>query len=263
MVAGDPMTKLEVFQFPYNTDNYGVLLHCPDSGDTACIDAGDAAATEAALAQMGWSLTHLFITHHHADHTAGLTALKAAHNAHVIGPPPRSATISGIDTALWDGDSFDFAKRQVRVIATPGHTTDMINFHLPDEKIVFTGDTLFALGCGRVFEGTFDMMWNSLEKLLALPDDTIIYCSHEYTKANAEFAITVDPENNALIKRRAHIIEQRAKNIATVPTTMAVEKATNPFLRPHDPSIRAHLGMTADTSNADVFAEIRRRKDTF
>jgi hydroxyacylglutathione hydrolase len=164
---------------------------------------------------------------------------------------------------MWDGDSFDFAKRQVRVIATPGHTTDMINFYLPDEKIVFTGDTLFALGCGRVFEGTFDMMWNSLEKLLALPDNTIIYCSHEYTLANAEFAITVDPENDALIKRHAHIIEQRAKNIATVPTTMAVEKVTNPFLRPDDPLIRAHLGMTAEASNADVFAEIRRRKDAF
>ena len=114
------MASLEIFQFAYNADNYGVLLHCPDSGDTACIDAGDASATEAALAQTGWSLTHLFITHHHGDHTAGLSALKAAHNAHVIGPPPRSAPISGIDSAVWDGDSFDFATHQVQVIATPG-----------------------------------------------------------------------------------------------------------------------------------------------
>lgn len=256
------MATLKIFQFPYNADNYGVLLHCPESGDTACIDAGDAAATEAALAETGWSLTHLFITHHHADHTAGLTTLKAAHNAHVIGPPPRSTPISGIDSALWDGDSFDFATQQVRVIATPGHTTDMINFYLPDEKIIFTGDTLFALGCGRVFEGSFDMMWNSLEKLLTLPDDTIIYCSHEYTKANADFAVSVDPDNETLIKRRAHIIEQRAKNIATVPTLMSVEKATNPFLRPDDLSIRAHLGMEKAT-DGDVFAEIRRRKDAF
>ena len=256
------MASLEIFQFAYNADNYGVLLHCPDSGDTACIDAGDASATEAALAQTGWSLTHLFITHHHGDHTAGLSALKAAHNAHVIGPPPRSAPISGIDSTVWDGDSFDFATHQVQVIATPGHTLDMINFYLPDEKIVFTGDTLFALGCGRVFEGSFDMMWDSLEKLLALPDDTIIYCSHEYTKANADFAITVDPDNDALGKRRAHIIEQRTKNIATVPTMMSVEKATNPFMRPDDPAIRAQLGME-NASNKDVFGEIRRRKDAF
>ena len=154
------MASLEIFQFAYNADNYGVLLHCPDSGDTACIDAGDASATEAVLAQTGWSLTHLFITHHHGDHTAGLSALKAAHNAHVIGPPPRSAPISGIDSAVWDGDSFDFATHQVQVIATPGHTLDMINFYLHDEKIVFTGDTLFALGCGRVFEGSFDKTFN-------------------------------------------------------------------------------------------------------
>ena len=262
MVVGDPMTTLEIFQFAYNADNYGVLLHCPDSGDTACIDAGDAAATEAALAQTGWTLTHLLITHHHGDHTAGLTTLKTAYNAHVFGPPKRSAPIEGIDSAVWDGDSFNFANRQVRVIATPGHTTDMINFYLPDEKIVFTGDTLFALGCGRVFEGSFDMMWNSLEKLLAWPDDTIIYCSHEYTKANADFAITVDPDNEALSKRRDHIIEQRADNIATVPTLMSVEKATNPFLRPDDRSIRAHLGME-DACNSEVFGEIRRRKDAF
>jgi hydroxyacylglutathione hydrolase len=262
MVTDDPMARLEIFQFPYNADNYGVLIHCNDSGATACIDAGDAAATEAVLAQTGWSLTHIFITHHHADHTAGLAALKATHNAHVIGPPPRSAAISGIDSALWDGDSFDFANRQVHVMATPGHTTDMINFYLPEEKIVFTGDTLFALGCGRVFEGSFDMMWESLEKLLALPDDTVIYCSHEYTKANADFAVTIDPENDALNKRHAQIIKQRANNIATVPTIMSVEKATNPFLRPDDASIRAHLGME-DARNADVFAEIRRRKDAF
>jgi hydroxyacylglutathione hydrolase len=256
------MASLEIFQFAYNADNYGVLLHCPDSGDTACIDAGDASATEAALAQTGWSLTHLFITHHHGDHTAGLSALKAAHNAHVIGPHPRSVPIYGIDSAVWDGDSFDFANQQVQVIATPGHTLDMINFYLPDEKIVFTGDTLFALGCGRVFEGSFDMMWESLEKLLALPDDTIIYCSHEYTKANADFAISVDPDNDTLSKRRTHIIDQRAKNIATVPTVMSVEKATNPFMRPDDPAIRAHLGME-NASNKDVFGEIRRRKDAF
>lgn len=256
------MASLEIFQFAYNADNYGVLLHCPDSGDTACIDAGDASATEAALAQTGWSLTHLFITHHHDDHTAGLKALKAAHNAHVIGPYPRSVPIYGIDSAVWDGDSFHFANHQVKVIATPGHTLDMINFYLPDEKIVFTGDTLFVLGCGRVFEGSFDMMWESLEKLLALPDDTIIYCSHEYTKANADFAISVDPDNDTLSKRCAYIIDQRAKNIATVPTVMSVEKATNPFMRPDDPAIRAHLGME-NASNKDVFGEIRRRKDAF
>ena len=253
---------LKIHQFPYGSDNYGVLLHCPESGETAMIDAGDAEAAEAALAETGWPLSQIWITHHHGDHTAGLTAVKAAHRAHVIGPAPGKAEITGIDEVVGDEAHFTFAKREVRVLTTPGHTLDMINFHLPSEKLVFTGDTLFAMGCGRVFEGDAPMMWASLEKLMALADDTTIYCSHEYTAANAAFAVTVDPDNSALAVRYDEVKALRANGRPTVPTIMALEKATNPFLRAADPTIRAHLGMT-DATDAEVFAEIRRRKDVF
>ena len=254
------MAPLERHQYPYNDDNYGVLLHCPESGDTVAIDSGDADATNAALAATGWHLTQIWVTHHHGDHTAGVAALKARHHAQVVGPT--KTPLAAIDHRVDDGDHFTFAGRPIRAIATPGHTLDMMNFHLPDEGLVFTGDTLFALGCGRLFEGDATIMWPSLEKLLALPDDTMIYCSHEYTQANARFAVSVDPDNDALKDRAAEIDRLRAMGIATVPTTLALEKATNPFLRPDDPAIRAHLGMQ-DADNVAVFAEIRARKDRF
>lgn len=253
---------MEIFQYPYGSDNYGVLLHCAQHNQTAVVDAGDADATNAALAQRGWSLDHIWITHHHGDHTAGLAALIAHHNAAVMGPIHSAKRFGNFDHALDNGDHFTFAGRQVDVIATPGHTLDMINFHLPSERLAFTGDTLFALGCGRLFEGDAPMMWRSMERLLALGDDTVIYCSHEYTAANAKFAVTIDPDNAALRARVADIDDLRARGLATVPTTMALEKATNPFLRASDDGIRSHLGMMS-ASDAEVFAEIRRRKDNF
>lgn len=256
------MSRLEIHQFPYGSDNYGVLLHCPVHDQTAVVDAGDAAATNAALDHCGWSLDHIWITHHHGDHTAGLDQLKADHNATIIGPARSADRFGNFDHALDDGEHFTFAARKVDVIATPGHTLDMINFHLPAEKLAFTGDTLFALGCGRLFEGDAPMMWASMERLLTLADDTVVYCSHEYTAANAAFAVTVDPDNGALRRRVNDIGDLRARGLATVPTTMALEKATNPFLRAADKGIRAHLGMD-DDSDVAVFAEIRRRKDKF
>lgn len=256
------MSKLQYHQFPYMNDNYGVLVHSADTGETACIDAGDAAAYEAALKETGWKLSHIFITHHHGDHTAGLAALKQSTGAKAIGPAPLSSPINGLDSNVNDGDTFSFAGCEVKVIHTPGHTTDMMNFYLPSEGVVFTGDTLFTLGCGRVFEGDMAMMWSSLEKLIALPADTIVYSSHEYTQANAAFAQSVDPDNEKLKARSAQIDELRSQGKATVPTTLAEELETNPFVRPSDPAIRAHLGM-ADASDAEVFAEIRTRKDNF
>lgn len=249
---------LEIYQFGYNQDNYGVLLHDSDSGATAMVDAGDAGAARAALTATGWTLTQIWITHHHGDHTAGLSDIAAETGAVTYGPPG----VPGIDNALAEGDSFVFAGRQVDVLATPGHTLDMLNFHLASEKLAFTGDTLFAMGCGRLFEGDAEMMWASLTKLLALADDTIIYCSHEYTAANAAFALSVDPDNQALQRRAEAVAELRAAGHPTVPTIMALEKETNPFLRPGDPAIRARLGMDAAADSA-VFAEIRRRKDNF
>lgn len=249
--------RLAIHQFGYNNDNYGVLLHDAESGETALVDAGDADAAEVALDESGWELTQVWITHHHGDHTAGLGEL-TGDGVEVFGP----AGIAGVDNVLDGGDSFAFAGRAVEVISTPGHTLAMLNYHLPLEKLVFTGDTLFAMGCGRLFEGDAPMMWRSLGKLMALADDTVVYCGHEYTAANAAFALSVDPDNEQLQRRSEAVAELRAAGQPTVPTLIALEKATNPFVRAADPAIRALLGMET-ASDAEVFAEIRRRKDSF
>jgi len=252
----------QTHQFPYDSDNYGLLLHCTDTGLTACVDAGNAAATDAALQETGWTLSHIFITHHHGDHTEGLARLAADTAAAVYGPGGDNPGHAHITNQLAEGDQLSFAGARVTIIATPGHTLDMLNYYLPSEGIVCTGDTLFVMGCGRIFEGDTAMMWASLEKLLALPDQTVIYCSHEYTIANAAFARSVDPDNAALAARQAAIQELRENGLPTVPTRLDLEKPTNPFLRVDNAAIRAQLGM-ADASNAAVFAEIRKRKDNF
>ena len=249
--------RLAIHQFPYNDDNYGVLLHDAERGETALVDAGDAEAAEAALDEAGWPLTQIWITHHHGDHTAGLAAL-ADDGVEVFGP----RGIAGIDTALDGGNSFAFAGSEVEVISTPGHTLAMLNYYLPADKLVFTGDTLFAMGCGRLLEGDAPMMWDSLCKLMALADDTVVYCGHEYTAANARFALSVDPANTALQRRAEVVDELRSIGQPTVPTMIALEKATNPFLRAGDAGLRAHLDMDG-ASDAEVFAEVRRRKDNF
>ncbi|MDJ0858181.1 MAG: hydroxyacylglutathione hydrolase [Dinoroseobacter sp.] len=252
---------LEVYQYPYGPGaNYGVLLHDPVAKETASVDAGDGAALMAALEKTGWPLTEIWVTHHHHDHVDGLEEVKAATGCTVRGPAPESQPIAGLDLRHGDGDSFVFAGHSVHVIHTPGHTTDMINYYLPSERLVFTGDTLFVMGCGRLFEGDGPMMHASLQKLVALPEDTVVYCSHEYTEANADFALTVDPNNTALRERATAVKALRAEGKPTVPTTLADELATNPFLRANDPAIRAHLGLE-DASDAEVFTEIRRRKD--
>ena len=249
---------LDLYQFDYDSDNYAVLLHDAGTGETACLDVGDGDAVMAALAKKGWSLSQLWITHHHGDHVAGLAQVKAATGCKVVGP----AGIAGIDQVLAGGDSFDFAGRSISVIHTPGHTMDMLNYHVASDKLVFTGDTLFVMGCGRLFEGSAAQMWDSMQKLKALPPDTLIYCGHEYTLANAAFAVSVDPENEALKNRAELVKNQRDQGLATVPTRLDIELATNPFLRPDDRGIRAHLGMDG-ASDVEVFTEIRRRKDNF
>jgi len=256
------MSTLTRFLYPYGEDNYGVLLHCPDTHATACVDCGDAYATEQALANNGWTLTDIWVTHHHSDHVAGVLELKQSTNATVIGPNRSETPISGIDQVVADGDAFEFANRRVQVIETPGHTLDMVNFYLPAESVLFSGDTLFTLGCGRLFEGDAAMMWKSLLKLSALPKDTVVYGSHEYTLANAAFAVTVDPDNELLQDRVEEVTKMREAGEPTVPTTLAMELQTNPFLRADDSGIRSFLDML-DASDADVFGEIRRRKDAF
>ncbi len=250
--------SLQFHQFAYNSDNYGVLIHDASTGATACVDAGDAKAISAALAETGWSLSHLWITHHHWDHTDGLAEIKRDTGCVVVGPEG----IDGVDDALKGGDQFEFAGHKVEVIHTPGHTLDMLNFHVPAAEVVFTGDTMFVMGCGRLFEGDGPMMWESMQKLMKLPLDTKVYCAHEYTLASLDFALSIDPTNDALHAQADRVRMMRAAGEPTVPTDMKTEMATNPFLRPDDPAIRSQLGM-ANATNADVFTEIRKRKDTF
>jgi hydroxyacylglutathione hydrolase len=252
------MPNLEIRQIACLNDNYCVLARDPATGSTFCVDAPDAAAALKELQRTGWILSHVFITHHHPDHTQGLAEIKARTGARAIGPD--NPAIAGIDETVRDGDRFEFAGRKVEVLATPGHTLDMVNYYLPAEKIVFTGDTLFAMGCGRVFEGNPQMMWNSLSKLMALPKDTAIYCGHEYTLANGRFALTVDGGNAAVKARVAKVEKMRAAGEPTIPTTIAEELATNPFLRAGNADIRRALRMEAN-SDAEVFAELRERKN--
>jgi hydroxyacylglutathione hydrolase len=254
------MASLQVFQFSILTDNYALLLHDKDTGQTAAIDAADAAAIRQALRERGWTLSHILVTHHHSDHTGGVSELKQAFRAAVYGPANDTRPIPGLDHALKGGDEFKFSGHSLSVIFAPGHTKGHIVYHLPAQNLAFVGDVLFSLGCGRVIEGTMDQMWTSLDSLRRLPPETSVYCGHEYTLANARFALTVEPGNQALRKRADEVAELRAKSLPTLPTTIAAERAANPFLRPESPEIRKTLGMP-DASNAQVFAELRERKN--
>ncbi|WP_417677871.1 hydroxyacylglutathione hydrolase [Roseibium sp.] len=254
-------SNVEIRQFSCLSDNYGVLIHDPDSGTTIAIDVPDAAPYLAVLEETGWKLTDILITHHHWDHVQGLSELKQKTMATVTGPERSREVISGLDKTVEDDDDILAGPFEIKAIATPGHTLDQISWYIPSLKVAHTGDTLFSLGCGRVFEGDMEMMWASLARLIRkLPADTTIYCGHEYTAANAKFALTIDPENEALKKRAAEVDTLRYSGKPTVPTTMSQELATNPFLRANDPGIRKNLGLES-ASDADVFAEIRTRKD--
>ena len=256
------MTSLMIEQFTCRQDNFGVILHDPLTGETASIDAPDGSRIAGRLGEDGWQLSHLLITHHHPDHVEGISELVRAYVPKVIGPKAEPAKIDGLTETVGDGDSFEFAGRKVHVISTPGHTLGHICFHIPDESLLFAGDTLFALGCGRLFEGTAEDMYNSLTRLAELPDETRVYCGHEYTQSNARFAVSVDPDNEVLTKRAEEIADLRSKRLPTLPTTIGFEKRTNPFMRTGDAAIRAQLGMEAAT-DVEVFAELRRRKDNF
>jgi hydroxyacylglutathione hydrolase len=256
------MRALELDLFLCRSDNFGVLLHDPDSGETASIDAPEEQPILDALERRGWTLTHVFTTHHHDDHVAANLALKTRFDATIIGPDREASRIPGIDMTIGDGGDFTFSGHKVHVIGTPGHTAGHICYHLPDDGLLFAADTLFALGCGRLFEGTPADMWSSLQKLMALQDDTQVYFGHEYTLSNARFAVTVDPGNEALRARAGEIEALRARGGFTAPTTLGLEKRTNPFLRPADAGIRQHLGLV-EATDAEVFAEIRKRKDSF
>jgi hydroxyacylglutathione hydrolase len=252
---------LQIHQFPCRHDNYGFLLHDPASGRTAAIDTPDAAHYLTAADTLGWTITEIWNTHWHPDHVGGNSAVQAATGAVIYAPADEAARIPAIDHALAGGDRFLFGAVKVNVIAVPGHTLGHIAYHLPAESIAFVGDAVFALGCGRVFEGTMDMMWDSLQRLKALPADTALYCAHEYTESNARFAVTIEPGNADLIAYVADIKARRARGEWTVPTLMSRELATNPFLRADAPGVQSAMGHPGDA--VATFAEIRGRKDRF
>ncbi|MEP1585950.1 MAG: hydroxyacylglutathione hydrolase [Tateyamaria sp.] len=253
---------LDVRTIPCLSDNYAYLAHDTDTGATAAIDVPEAGPIIAALAETGWTLTDILITHHHWDHVDGLADLLAAHPARVVGAAADAHRLPALDLALNDGDALNIGSETGTIIDVSGHTINHIAFHFPGARALFTADSLMALGCGRVFEGTKPQMHSSLQKLAALPGDTIIYSGHEYTAANAKFALTIDPENPDLISRVRDVTAKRASGTPTVPSLLSEELATNPFLRAHDPAIQAHLGMTGANAT-DVFTEIRTRKDNF
>ncbi len=253
------MPALDIHVFLCRKDNIGVLVHAQD-GSTASIDAPDAEAVEAALKEKGWSLTHILTTHHHNDHTAGNVELKARTGCKIIGPRAEEARIPGLDIAVDDGDSFKFGGHTVNVIGTPGHTIGHVTYWFPEDSAAFVGDTLFVMGCGRVLEGNHEMMWHSLCRIAALPPETLLYCGHEYTLANARFGRTIEPDNAMLRHRLEQAEETLANGGLTVPTRLDLEQQTNVFLRPHVGATRQQLGMGA-VADWRVFGELRNRKN--
>lgn len=253
---------LQIETVPCLSDNYAYLVHDPETGETAVVDVPEAAPILKALSDKGWTANMVLITHHHADHVQGLDDILAHHPAQVVGHAADAARLPKLDLALNEGDTVSIGNETGTVIDVSGHTIGHIAYHFAHSAVAFTADSLMALGCGRVFEGTMPQMWDSLQKLAGLPPETTICSGHEYTQANAKFALTIDPDNPALISRVKEVEDARAKGQPTVPSQLSDELATNPFLRATDPAVKAHLSMT-DATAAEVFAEIRTRKDNF
>lgn len=253
---------MHVEMFPCLDDNYGFLLHDETTGTTAAIDTPDATVIKKTLEANQWQLTHILNTHHHGDHVGGNLSLKQWSGCEIIAPEKDAHRIPGIDRGVRDGETFSLGNLIVRVYETPGHTLGHIVYLLPDEKIAFVGDTLFSMGCGRLFEGSASQMWASLSKILSWDENTLIYCAHEYTEANGHFAQTLEPNNGDLLARITAVRRLRAAGHATVPMTLALEKATNPFLRPGSEQLRTSVGLP-DGNEAEVFGRTRALKDAF
>ena len=253
-----PSNTVEIEIVPCLSDNYAYLVK--SGSQCAVVDPSEPGPVQAALAKKGWKLTHILNTHHHLDHTGGNLALKQETGAQIVGPGKDAARIPGLDVGVDEASGWEFDGRKVQVLEVPAHTRGAITFVIDGNA--FTGDTLFVMGCGRLFEGDPQMMWTSLSKLMTLPDDTRIYCGHEYTQGNGRFALTLEPGNTALKARMEDVTAARQAGKPTVPSTMGLEKKTNPFLRPDSDEIRKSLGMEK-SGDVAVFGEIRARKDKF
>lgn len=256
---------MEIFQLRAFSDNYIYVLKGSGSGSAgggavAVVDAGDAGPVNDFLAERGWRLTHILNTHHHRDHVGANLALKEKHGCRILGASRDSARIPGVDQGFGDGDRFSLFGEEVRVMEVDGHTRGHIAFYLPASRALFSGDTIFSLGCGKLFEGTAREMWNSLAKLRALPADTLVHGAHEYTLENSVFALRAEPGNRALRDRVARVEALRARDEATVPTSLAEECACNPFLRPESEELRAYVGLP-EAESWQVFGALREAKD--
>lgn len=253
---------LEILRLHCLSDNYGYLIRDSASGSVACVDTPDVDVITRALEKHDWSLDYILNTHHHWDHTGGNCELKMKTNAKIIGPAAESDQIPGIDIQVSEGDFFELGQSKAKVFDTPGHTLGHIVYIFEKAGVAFVGDTLFSLGCGRLFEGSPSQMWNSLCKLKGWPGETLIYCAHEYTEANLAFANSLNQKSEALEKRGKEILSKRAANLPTVPFTLEEEFDTNPFLRADEPSLADALNMSG-YDPVDIFTTVRRRKDTF
>jgi len=256
------MSQLEIHQIPVLSDNYVYLARDTATGACAVVDPAVADPVLEEAARLGWRITHILNTHHHGDHVGGNRAIQAATGCTIVGPKADRTRIPGIEVEVDDGDRYALGEAVAEVFFVPGHTRGHIAYWFPDSQALFCGDTLFALGCGRLFEGTPEQMWHSLDKLRALPEDTRVYCAHEYTQANARFALSVDPDNAALRERAKDIDLARARGEPTVPSTLGLERRTNPFLRADDPGLAATVALSG-AAPEQVFAEVRHRKDVF
>ena len=252
----------DIHLVPCLNDNYAYLIHEQRTKSVAVVDPSEAAPVIDALQARGLKLTHILNTHHHFDHTGGNLELKEKTGSKIIGPRADAERIPGIDLAVGEGDLVAMGTAIARVFDIPAHTKGHIAFWFEADNAVFTGDTMFAMGCGRLFEGTPAQMWSSLSKLARLPAETRVYCGHEYTQSNGRFALTLEPENPDLVARMKEVNELREKGLPTIPSTIGIELKTNPFLRPSSAALRKSLALeSADV--VEVFAETRRRKDTF
>lgn len=256
------MSKLEIHQIPTRTDNYVYLVRDNATGLVGVVDPSDAEPVLEVLSRLGWKLTHVLTTHHHNDHVGGVPELMEKTGCIVVGAHVDRDRIPGISVEVNDGDTFQFGEAEAKVYEVPGHTVGHIAYWFAESNALFCGDTLFALGCGRVFEGTHEQMWTSLSKFDEIPDDTFIFCAHEYTQANARFAVSVDPDNLDLQAYVKEVDDKRAADQPTVPSLMGDERKANPFLRARSPDLMQAIGMK-NAGPVEVFAEVRTRKDNF
>ncbi len=256
------MADLDIRIVPVLSDNYVYLAHDPETETCAAVDPAVAEPVLKALDELGWRLTHVLCTHHHMDHIGGNLEVKQATGCTIVGARRDAARIPGIDVEVGEDETLAFGSQTARVFEVPGHTSGHIAYWFENSAALFSGDTLFSLGCGRLFEGTPEQMWSSLRKLRGLPDATRVYCGHEYTNSNVDFALSIDPDNDALKKRADEVLALREAGKPSIPSILAEEKAINPFLRADDPAMQEAVGL-AGRDPVSVFAEIRRRKDRF